>query len=545
MRAAGDRLRSKQIARCFVFATALVLQGAGTSARADVRLSNLFGDSMVLQRDLPVAVWGQADAGEKITVSFAGARAEAVADAAGNWSLKLPAFPESSDGRELTVAGKNTITIRNVAVGDVWVCSGQSNMEWGLGGCNARDDVAAADCPKLRRIKLDHRALGCPDRGVPGRWEVCTPQSAPGFTAVGFYFARRIQKETGVPIGLIDDNWGGTRIEPWIPPAGFEQEPTLVGMLEDLKKRDQDYRSNLGKGLDEMTKWIADTRAALAKPDAVISEPPRMPGNPLNDAGSPTTLYNGMIHPIMGYGIKGAIWYQGESNGGEGDEYFVKMRALIGGWRKLWAQPPSPGSGAQWGEFPFYFVQLANFQRPNDNPAGGDGWARIRMAQLKALQIPKTGMAVAIDLADAGNPDDIHPKNKFDVGERLALWALKSEYGKPVVASGPLYKGIKVEGSKIRVSFDYVGGGLMAGSKVERTPAAEVKDQPLKRFAVAGEDRKWVWADAAIDGADVLVSSPQVPAPVAVRYAYSMNPAGANLYNREGLPASPFRSDDW
>jgi sialate O-acetylesterase len=211
------------------------------------------------------------------------------------------------------------------------------------------------------------------------------------------------------------------------------------------------------------------------------------------------------------------------------------MNALIGAWRKRWGE----------GDFPFYLVQLANYQQSNDNPAGGDGWAGLRMAQLKCLQIPRTGLAVAIDLADPNDPNDIHPKNKCDVGERLALWALKNEYGKDVVVSGPLYKGMKSEGAAIRVSFDHVGGGLMVGRKEGRQPAVEVKDAALQRFAVAGEDRKWVWADAVIDGATVVVSSPQVPHPVALRYAYSMNPAGCNLYNREGLPASPFSTDDW
>ena len=244
-------------------------------------------------------------------------------------------------------------------------------------------------------------------------------------------------------------------------------------------------------------------------------------------------LYNGMINPVVPYGIKGAIWYQGESNGGEGDSYYHKMRALIGGWRKVWNQ----------GDFPFYHVQLANWQKPNDNPAGGDGWAKVRMAQLQSLQIPNTGMAVSIDIGDAA---DIHPKNKFDVGERLALWALRDNYGKKdLVVSGPLYKSMKVDGNKIRVSFDHAGSGLMVGKKDGRNPTVEDKGGKLKRFAIAGEDKKWVWADAVIDGAAVVVSSPDVAKPVAVRYAFTMNPEGCNLYNKEGLPASPFRTDEW
>jgi sialate O-acetylesterase len=459
------------------------------SAQADVSLPRIFTDHAVLQRDMAVPVWGTAEPGEKVTVKLGDAQATATADAQGKWSVKLPAMKTNATGQDLTVSGKNTVTVKDVLIGDVWVCGGQSNMEWGLGGCNAREDIAAADCPTLRRIKIKHRALPKPASDVEGQWAVCTPNTAGGITAVGFYFARRIQKETGVPIGLIDDNIGGTRIEPWTPAEGFALEPTLAQIPAGVKE-------------------------------------------PVNN-GTPMALYNAMINPVVPYGIKGAIWYQGESNGGEGESYYHKMRALVNGWRKVWNQ----------GDFSFYFVQLANWQKPNDNPAGGDGWAKVRMAQVQSLQIPNTGMAVTIDIGEAG---DIHPKNKFDVGERLALWALRDNYGKKdLVVSGPLYKSMKVEGNKIRLSFDHVGGGLMVGKKDGRNPTVEDKSGKLARFAVAGEDKKWVWAEAVIDGPTVVVSSPDVAQPVAVRYAFSMNPEGCNLYNKDGLPASPFRTDEW
>ena len=244
-------------------------------------------------------------------------------------------------------------------------------------------------------------------------------------------------------------------------------------------------------------------------------------------------MYNAMIHPLVRFPIKGALWYQGESNGGEGDGYCDKMRALIGGWRKQWGG----------GDFPFYFVQLANFQGANENPAGGDGWARVRAAQNKALAIPDTGMAVIIDIGEA---NDIHPRNKYDVGARLARWALARDYGqKDVVVSGPLFREMKIEGDKARLCFDHAAPGLMVGKKDGRAPAVENKDGKLRRFAVAGTDKVWQWAEAVIDGETVVVSSPKVKEPVAVRYAFSMNPEGANLYNREGLPASPFRTDNW
>lgn len=244
-------------------------------------------------------------------------------------------------------------------------------------------------------------------------------------------------------------------------------------------------------------------------------------------------MYNGMLHCVVPFAIKGALWYQGESNGGEGDEYLAKMRALVGGWRKIWNQ----------GDFPFYHVQLANFEKPNDDPAGGNGWARCRMAQLQSLTIPRTGMAVTIDI---GEGPDIHPKNKFDVGERLAAWALHDEYGKKdITPSGPLYKELKVDGNKAIITFNHTGRGLMVGKKEGREPAKAVPNGALQRFAIAGEDKKWVWAEAVIVGDSVVVSSPIVAAPVAVRYAFSMNPEGCNLYNKDGLPASPFRTDNW
>ncbi|HBC89696.1 MAG TPA: sialate O-acetylesterase [Lentisphaeria bacterium] len=528
------KMRMKRL----LFAAAMVM---AICSYADVKVSNLFSDNLVLQRDVPVPVWGTADAGEKVTVKIGETEASAVADEKGKWMVKLPAMKMNSVPQEMMIAGKNPITLKNVLIGDVWICSGQSNMEMALGGCNAKEDVDSANFPNIRRIKFDHRTAYQPENDVPRKWDVCTPQSAPGFTAVGFYFARKVQKETGVPIGLIDNNWGGTRIEPWIAPCGFEMEKSLLGMSDELKKVEQSYRADLAKSLDSFEKWIPEARKALASNTAVPAQPP-MPGNP--KSSSPSAIYNGQICPIVPFAIKGALWYQGESNGGEGDEYYAKTRALIGGWRKIF----------EVGDFPFYFVQLANFQQPNDNPQGGDGWARLRMAQLKSLQIPNTGMAVAIELADANNPGDIHPKNKFDVGERLALWALAKDYGKKdLVYSGPLYKSMKVEDNKIRLEFDSVGSGLMVGKKEGRKPTVEDKDGKLKRFAIAGEDKKWVWADAVIEPSTssgqaantVVVSSPEVPKPVAVRYAFTMNPAGCNLYNKEGLPASPFRTDDW
>lgn len=499
---------------------------SGLAARADVTLGKFFSDTMMFQRNAPLRVWGKAAPGEMVKVTLAGKAAETKADDRGAWLVELPALAAGTD-LELTVAAANTLTLKNIVVGDVWLCSGQSNMEWSLGQCDGAEDAKAADLPMIRRIKFNHVNSPSPQDEPPvaGPWQACTPQTASGFTAAGFYFARELHAKTGVPIGLLDDNWGGTAIEPWVAPGAIE---------ETMKPAFTKWRTEqLPKYFDDVDRWLARARADAAS-GAVVSAMPAMPANP---AAGYSGIYNAMIHPIVRFPIKGTIWYQGESNGGEGESYLRKMEMLIGGWRKVWGQP----------EMPFYFVQLASFQKPNDAPAGGDGWAKLREAQRHALQIPHTGMAVAIDTVPLAVAGDIHPKNKYDLGQRLARWALHRDYGKADVApSGPLYKGMKVEGSTIRLEFDHAHPGLMVGLKDgTRKPVAEDPAGKLKRFAIAGADKKWAWADAAIDGRTVVVSSAEVKEPVAVRYAFSQNPDGANLYNREGLPASPFRTDDW
>ncbi len=503
-------------------------------AAADVRLPKIFTDNMMLQRDLPVRVWGWADAGEAVSVTLLGKSATTKTDAKGQWAVELPAI-KTGDNLELTVKGNNNLTLKNILIGDIWVCSGQSNMEMGLNGClGSQDDVKAADFPKIRRIKFRQTQSGQPEADAPTAtsWQICTPQTAGGFTAVGFYFARDIFQKTGVPIGIIDDNWGGTAIEPWVPTEGLslveELKPKLVAKRDAIKN----YRAQLPTALTAMETWIAQTRADLAS-DAPLRPAPAIPAQP---DGGWSGIYNAMVAPIVRFPIKGALWYQGESNGGEGVTYYDKMRALIGGWRKQWGQ----------GEFPFYFVQLANFQAVSDNPAGGNGWAKLRDAQTQSLTLPNTGMAVIIDTVPLAEKDDIHPKNKYDVGLRLSRLALGRDYGqKQLEVSGPLFKALKIEGNIARLAFDHTGSGLMVGKKEGRSPAVENKEAKLLRFAIAGADKKWFWADAVIVNKTVDVSSPEVKEPVAVRYAYQMNPDGANLYNREGLPASPFRTDDW
>jgi sialate O-acetylesterase len=372
---------------------------------------------------------------------------------------------------------------------------------------------------------------------------VCSPKTANSFSATAFYSAREIFGKTGVPIGLMVAEWSGTSIEPWIPQEGMEAVPELKEACDARQKALADYRTiTLPKYREELDRW----KAAAPKGGVNPAPQPKMPEMPSVVRGASAELgqwcifYNAMINPLIRIPIKGVVWYQGCGNFQDpGDIYYHKMRALVNGWRKKWGQ----------GDFPFYYVQLASFGGANDNLDSDYPLGPIRPVQLKAMAIPNTGMAVAIDIGEAEN---IHARDKVDVGLRLARWALARDYGqKDLVPSGPLFKEMKIEGDKARISFDYTGSGLMVGFKDGSTlegtlaPTVEVKGGKLKRFAIAGEDKKWHWADAVIDGNTVVVSSPDVKKPVAVRYAFSANPGGANLYNREGLPASPFRTDNW
>ena len=507
------------------------------SFAADVILPKLFADHMVLQRERPVPIWGWASPGDKIAVEFAGQRKETAAGPDGRWEIRLAPMPMRSRGEVLriSVASTNIIELKDVVVGEVWLCSGQSNMQMEMSSVHAPDDIAKADLPDIRFIRIATSIASSPRGDIDNassQWKLCSTQTVAGCTAAGFYFARRIHSATGMPIGLINNSWGGTRIEPWTPINAFDKIPELSTYITAFRKEIQTYRQTLPDTIKPVEKWLNDVRKSIAEGADLPVEPvwPVYPGAKANT--KPAAIYHAMVYPLIPYAIRGVIWYQGEANAGDSD-YYHKMRALISGWRQAWGQ----------GDFPFYYVQLANYQHDARQPSGdGAYWANLRQCQLKALAITNTGMAVAIDIGG----EDIHPKNKFDVGERLANWALARDYGQTnIVVSGPLYREMKIEGNRIRLFFDHLGGGLMIGEKNGREPTREAKNGKLQRFAVAGEDRQWVWADAAIDGDSVLVSSPGVPKPVAVRYAYSINPEGCNLYNRAGLPASPFRTDAW
>ena len=374
-------------------------------------------------------------------------------------------------------------------VGEVWLCSGQSNMEWTVRASgNAAEEISAANHPRIRHIKIPNTPAAKPQNDVKSDgWKVCTPENAANFTAVGYYFGRKLMQDLDVPVGLIGSHWGGTRIEPWTPPVGFQQVPALKDIADKL-----DTFPTMTQQRDKNDS---------SKTTTVVNHQ------------SPLALYNGMIHPLLPFAIRGAIWYQGESNNGEGMLYFEKMKALIGGWRSVWNNP----------EMPFLFVQLApyHYKVPTQLP-------EIWEAQTAALSIPNTGMVVTNDI---GNIKNIHPKNKQDVGRRLALWALAKTYGKTgLVYSGPLYKDMKIDGNKIRVSFDHVGGGLVSRD-----------EKPLTWFAIAGADGNFVEAQAQIDGNTVVVSSDKVAEPKTVRFAWDQD-AEPNLSNKEGLPASAFRT---
>ncbi|MFM1770269.1 MAG: hypothetical protein RJA22_2798 [Verrucomicrobiota bacterium] len=510
----------------------LALCLAALAVRAEVRLHPLFSDHAVLQRDRPLPVWGWADPGEAVSVTLGPASGTATADAQGRWRVTLPAQPANAQPQVLRAAGRNVVEVRDVLLGDVWLCGGQSNMEMSLGSCQAPEDIRDADLPLVRHFGVGYHFAAAPQETVKGEWRVCSSRTAAGFSAVGFYFARRIHQRTKVPIGLLRSCVGGTNIELWMSQDTLLGTPELAPYARQMRESLDRYQRDLAAALPSIEDWATRGRAAVRAGQA-IPLPPSWPDYPFGEkVARPrcVTLHHGMVAPLVPFALRGALWYQGENNA-DGHLYVEKKRAMVADWRRWFGDE----------RMPFYFVQLAAWQKPDDKPAGG-GWGPIRDAQRRCLAIPHTGMASAVDLGDA---EDIHPRNKADVGERLALWALARDYGVKVEPSGPLFRELQVEGALARLRFDHVGQGLMAGRKEGREPVRETAGAPLRRFAIAGPDRQWRWADARIEGDSVVCTHPEVPMPVAVRYAYSSNPEGANLYNRDGLPASPFRTDNW
>lgn len=494
--------------------SAFLLLVAG-SARADVKLPAIFGDHMVLQRDTTVPVWGTAAPGEEVTVSIAGQTATAKAGADGKWSVKLAKL-SAAGPHTLIVKGKNTVTFSDVLVGEVWLGSGQSNMAMTVN--RAKDfeqEQAAAKFPQLRMFTEASGAANSAQSEGKGKWVVCTPESVGSFSATAYFFGREIHKALGVPVGLINSSVGGTPIESWIAPEAQKASPELKGFFEGQKQAAKDFDPVKAKAKFEQdqAKW----KEASKKAKAEGKPAPKAPRDPvaLNERkGNVGGLFNGKIAPLIPYAIRGALWYQGEANSvpEKAQFYEAQLKLLVTDWRKLWGY-----------EFPFAWVQLPNFGGP------GRDWPAVREAMLKTLALPKTGMAITIDI---GEEKDIHPKNKQDVGRRLAAWALGTVYGQRVATSGPLPADHHVRGSEMVLSFKHTDGGLTA------------KGGELKGFIIAGADKQWKPAQARIEGEKVIVSSTEVKQPIAARYAWENWPT-CNLYNGAGLPASPFRTDDW
>ncbi len=626
---------------------------------ANVRLPQIISDNMVLQRNTELKIWGWADKGEKVTVTFNEIKQTTKAGKDGTWAVLFPAMKEGGP-YTILIKGRNEIKLTNIMLGDVWVCSGQSNMEWPLSLTrNAEEAIASASFPDMRLFQCPHNVQFAPVDDVTGNaWQLCTPETAAKFSAVGYYFGHYIHNDLNVPIGLLWTAWGGTVAETWISEESIRQFGDFNSNLQAMKEFDPDkvvakrkaQIDSMMKTFSTDEKGLVDDKAVWADPDNDVTRwksmdlpvlwesaglfgvdgmvwfrkefelpadvasdgltlylgpiddsdltwingkkvgetinrynedriyqvPPEIlkPGKNVivvrvEDTGGgggiwgkpeqmkivsesfnlslagpwkvrfnssdikvdmssfvgpnsfPTLLYNGMIHPFLNYPVKGAIWYQGESNAGRAYQYRTLLPLLINDWRKNWNNP----------EMPFLFVQLANYMKPPVEP-GESEWAELREAQLMTLNLPNTGMAVIIDIGEA---DDIHPKNKLDVGNRLALYALKIAYGKEIVYSGPIYKSMTVSGHKIFIEFNNTGSGLVCHDRYGY----------VKGLSIAWKDHKFHWAKAYIENNKVVVYNDKVDNPVAVRYGWADNPDDVNLYNIEGLPASPFRTDDW
>ncbi|MBN2274416.1 MAG: beta galactosidase jelly roll domain-containing protein [Bacteroidales bacterium] len=628
------------------------------SVRCNIKLPHILGSNMVLQREKPVVLWGWADPREKVEISFAGNTLSSKADKEGKWKMTFPSM-KAGGPYQMTIKGNNIIQLENIMIGEVWICSGQSNMEWIVANSdNSAEEISKADFPEIRLFDVPNRIAFEPQEDISGgEWLVCSPATVGSFSAVGYFFGMNLFSNLNIPIGLISTDWGGTLIESWASDDALYTVPEVRNKVDilrnvDLKKLEAEQQEksdrirslisgtsdgivdgkalwaetayddsgwpvmkvpglwegsllpsldgvvwfrrevmipeelvntlvilSLGKIDDSDITWVngIKTGETIAKyshersyhiPPGILKPGKNTITVRVEDTGGgggfwsddsllyikgnqsvvslagdwkfrispvgysfydavagpndyPSILYNSMIHPLLQYNVKGAIWYQGESNAGEAYLYRTLHPLMINNWREKWNNP----------DLVFLFVQLANFMQPLPQPANSE-WAELREAQLMTVSTPHTGMAVAIDIGDA---DDIHPRNKQDVGYRLALAARKIAYNEDIVFSGPVMKSYTINGNRVEVEFDHTGSGLMAKDKYGY----------LKGFAIAGADKQFIWAKAYIEGNRVIVTSDKIDKPVAVRYAWADNPDDANLYNKEGLPASPFRTDNW
>jgi sialate O-acetylesterase len=489
---------------------------------ADVRLPAIFGDHMVLQQNQKDRVWGWADPDEEVTVSIERQSRTARAGKDGKWLVELDPLPAGGP-HTLTVKGKNVVDFEDVLVGEVWICSGQSNMEWPVGSANDPDlEIRTANFPGIRFITVPKVGTQERQSDFNGAWRVCSPETVGRFSAVGYFFGRLLHQALDVPIGLINNSWGGSACEAWVRRDLLASDERYTQLLERWAEIERTFDTK--KAAAEFETRMAEWSEAEQKAKAAGQQPPprpQQPGNPLTGNARPANIYNGMVAPGIGFGMRGAIWYQGETNAGRAYQYRSLFPLMIRSWREEWNV----------GDFPFYWVQLADFRDEKSEPAESD-WAELREAQTRTMSaLPNTGEAVTIDLGEA---QDIHPRNKLDVSKRLARWALARDYGMSIVYGSPIYKSMERQGSKIVITFDQAGGGLKTFDTRE-----------VRGFAIAGADGKFLWAKANIVAPDrVEVWSDNVTDPVAVRYAWADNPV-CNLRNREGLPVTPFRTDDW
>jgi sialate O-acetylesterase len=513
-------MNSKYIAAGLLLAGLMV-----PSVQAEVKLASPFTDHMVLQREMPVPVWGTAAADETVTVEFAGQKLSVQASVAGQWRVDLKPLPASAEGQTLAVTGSQTaqpIQLQDVLVGEVWLASGQSNMDFSLskkakyfaGVVNEEQEIAAANYPLIRMFTGESAKAYTPQSKIRGTWQICTPETAPALSAVGYFFARDLQKEIKVPVGIVTLAFGASTAEAWIRRPTLAADDQLKPMLDRFDAAVESFRTNPPPVVAApRSEDVSATNAAPAK---------RKRGgggahDPIQDQHNATVLFNGMINPVIPYAMRGVIWYQGESivGGKAGIALYPLVQAtLVRDWRQLWGE----------GDFPFYIVQLAGQEAPSNSP-------QVREAQATILSLPNTGMAVTTDIGEAKN---VHPHNKQDVGDRLARIALANTYGHKLEFSGPRYESMNVESNAIRLKFSHCVGGLVAKG-----------GESLKGFVIAGANQKFVSADAKLDGDTVVVSSPEVSAPVAVRYAWVNYPVDSNLYNQSNLPAAQFRTDTW
>jgi sialate O-acetylesterase len=492
------------------------------TVRADVSLPVLFTDHMVLQQGRPVPIWGRADAGEEVMVKFADQTKTTKAGADRKWKVSLDPLPPSMATRNLRVSGKNTVVVKDVLVGEVWLCSGQSNMAMTVSRvADAGKEMAAANFPQIRMFFVQSFSALTPQEECKGVWQACTPRTIPNFSATAYFFGRDLHQTLKMPVGLINSSVGGTAIEAWTSMDVMKDKAELQPLLEQWKKEVALFEQpdNAARNAAAKLKWEAEVKKALAAKQAAPRQPAYVGREPLNP-NRPANLFNGKISPLVPFAIRGAIWYQGESNAANGPLYATQLPLMISDWRTRWGY-----------EFPFAWVQLPNFMKRDAEPGAASTWARLREAQAASLSVPHTGMSINMDIGEAG---DIHPKNKQMIGRRLALWARAKVYGEKVPFSGPLHDSHQIKGSEVVIRFKHVDGGLKTS---DGSPE-------LKGFAIADEKQNWRWGKARIEGDHVIVSHPDIQTPSAVRYAWGNNPE-VNLINGAGLPAGPFRTDDW